>query len=117
MGWDASRPVPWKRLLKEWVVYAAIMAVVFALFFRGSGSFIGIIAGLLVSAPLYLAFGYGLAKLGYQRKTLAELRTPRAAPASRATAAATDDERRRPAPTRRTAGGTNRRPSSTRKRR
>ena len=109
--------MPWKRLLKEWVIYAAIMAVVFALLFRGSGSFIGIIAGLLVSAPLYLAFGHALAKFGYQRKTLAELRTPRAAPTSRGVGAATDDERPRPAPTRRTAGSTNRRPSSSRKRR
>ena len=25
MGWDSSRPVPWQRLVREWLVYAAIM--------------------------------------------------------------------------------------------
>ena len=29
MGWDASRPVPWRRLVKEWLIYAAIMAAIF----------------------------------------------------------------------------------------
>ena len=34
MGWDASRPVPWRRLVKEWVLYAGIMAVVLAVIMR-----------------------------------------------------------------------------------
>ena len=42
-----------------------------------------LLGGLLVSGPLYLGLGFVLAKFGYQRKTLAELRTPRAAPAER----------------------------------
>jgi len=107
VAWDASRPVPWKRLVKEWAIYAGIMAVVFALFFRNG--ILGILAGLLVSGPLYLAFGYVLAKFGYSRKTLAELRTPRASPD---TGAAASDVRSAPAPTRRTSGGGNRRPST-----
>ena len=110
MAWDASRPVPWNRLFKEWLIYSAILAVVFALVFRGNA--FSIVAGLIISGPIYLAFGYVLAKFGYQRKTLAEMRTPRAT--------TTDPEpeaRRPPAPTRRTSGGSNRRPSSGRKRR
>ncbi len=99
--------------MREWVIYAAIMCVVFLLFFQGS-SRIGIIGGLVASGPLYLAFGYALAKFGYQRKTLADLRTPRAAPSGSAPATVTAS---RPAPTRRTSGGTNRRPSPSRKRR
>ena len=114
VGWDASRPVPWPRLVREWVIYAGIMAVVFLLFFRGSSAF-GIIGGLLISGPLYLAFGYVLAKFGYQRKTLKELRTPRAEPAAQAAAAVAD--RPKPAPTRRTSTGPNRRPGPNRKRR
>ena len=74
MAWDASRPVPWNRLFKEWLIYSAILAVVFALVFRGNA--FSIVAGLIISGPIYLAFGYVLAKFGYQRKTLSEMRTP-----------------------------------------
>ncbi|MGH9270653.1 MAG: hypothetical protein ACRDZ2_05210 [Ilumatobacteraceae bacterium] len=114
MGWDASRPVPWQRLMREWVIYAGIMTVVFLLFFR-SGNLIGIIGGLLSSGPLYLGFGYLLAKFGYQRKTLKDLRTPRATPGRQSSAHAADD-RPKPAPTRRTSAGSNRRPTPSRKR-
>jgi hypothetical protein len=97
--------VPWRRLAREWLIYAGIMAVLFALFFRDD--VFAIVVGLLASGPLYLGLGYVLAKFGYQRKTLAELRTPRAA-SSATTAAATTAERARPAPTRRTSTGPNR---------
>lgn len=114
MQWDSSRPVPWQRLMREWVIYIAIMAAVLAVFFRDSG-LIGALAGLLVSGPLYLLFGFVMAKFGYQRKSLKELRTPRAQ-----TSSANDDEsdetRRLPAPTKRTSGGGNR-PSSKQRRR
>lgn len=80
------------------------MTVVFLLFFRDDG-LIGILGGLLASGPLYLGFGYVLAKLGYQRPTLQERRTSaRAAQATNRAAA----PRPRPAPTRRTGGGTSR---------
>ncbi|MBA3287243.1 MAG: hypothetical protein H0U21_04345 [Acidimicrobiia bacterium] len=118
MRWDASRPVPWRRLAKEWLIYAGIMTGVFLLVFRDQGV-LPLIGGLLASGPLYLAFGWVLAKLGYQRKTLAELRTPRAS-SNRAAAAATTSvdmpaARARPAPTRRTSTGPQR--PSTKKRR
>ncbi len=73
MAWDSSRPVPWQRLIREWLLYVGIMAALFVLLFR-STSLVGIFAGLLVSGPLYLGFGYVLAKFGYQRKTLKQLR-------------------------------------------
>jgi hypothetical protein len=105
MVWDASRPVPWRRLVREWLVYVAIMTVLFLVFFRDD-SLIGILAGLVISGPLYLLLGYVLAKIGYQRKTLREARSgigagrkasdvrPASAPA-----------RPKPVPTRRTGGG------------
>ena len=98
--------MPWRRLAKEWVIYAGIMTAVFAVMLRDGDRLLPILVGLLVSGPLYLALGYVLAKFGYQRKTLADLRTPRAA-----TTAPSDDagaSRPRPAPTRRTSGGSNR---------
>jgi hypothetical protein len=105
MGWESNRPVPWRRLIREWLIYAAIMAAIFAIFFRG-GSLVGATAGLLISGPLYLILGVLLAKFGYQRKSLKQLRAERVAPADGTTGpAATRAPRERPAPTRRTAGG------------
>ena len=111
VGWDASRPVPWRRLTREWLIYAGIMTVVFAVLMRGEVW--PIIGGLLASGPLYLALGYALAKFGYQRKTLAELRTPRAAAS---VPVSEPDARSRPAPTRRTSAGPNRPSTKSRKR-
>lgn len=105
MAWDASRPVPWRRLIREWLVYVAIMGVLFVIFFRDDSLF-GILAGLLISGPLYLLFGYVLAKFGYQRRTLREARSgaegERAGSNARPTSA---PARPKPAPTRRTGGG------------
>ena len=77
MRWDSSRPVPWQRLVREWLIYVGIMVAVLVVFFRDSG-IVGAIAGLLVSGPLYLLFGFVMAKLGYQRRSLREMGTPRA---------------------------------------
>jgi hypothetical protein len=110
MAWDASRPVPWRRLTREWLVYVLIMTVIFTIFFRDD-SFVGIIAGLLISGPLYLAFGYVLAKLGYQRRSYREVRSEtrgRAAAGSGGGASAAAPPRPRPAPTKRTGGGSTR---------
>ena len=113
MAWDSTRPVPWKRLIKEWAIYAAIMAVILVIFFRDGGNLLPILGGLLVSGPLYLVMGGVLAKFGYQRKTLAEMRTPRAdvgdSSSSSSGAAA---GRPKPPPTRRTSTGPSNRPKS-----
>jgi hypothetical protein len=114
VAWDATRPVPWKRLIKEWAIYAAIMAVILTVVFRDGGRLVPILGGLLVSGPIYLAFGAVLAKFGYQRKTLSEMGTPRASSGS----GASSDEptgRTRPAPTRRTSTGPSNRPRSKRR--
>ena len=76
--------------MREWMIYAGIMTVIFLLFFR-SGNLIGIIGGLLASGPLYLGFGYLLAKFGYQRKTLKELRTPQAAAGRQSSSSVADE--------------------------
>ena len=107
MAWDSTRPVPWRRLIREWLIYVAIMAAVVLLFMRDRST-LGIFAGLLVSGPLYLLLGYVLAKFGYQRKSWTELRGEARRPSS----SAADDtavggagvRRAKPAPTRRTGG-------------
>jgi hypothetical protein len=104
MGWESSRPVPWRRLIREWAIYAAIMAAIFVVFFRDS-RLVGAMVGLAVSGPLYLALGVLLAKLEYQRKTIKQMRAERVAPGASASPTVPDGPRERPAPTRRTAGG------------
>jgi hypothetical protein len=116
VAWDSSRPVAYRRLFKEWLVYAAIMTVLFLVVMRDDANEVGLLFGLLASLPLYIGFSYVLAKFGYQRKTLAELRTPRAT--SGATSTAATPERQRPAPTRRTASAnrSGQRPASRKRR-
>lgn len=115
MAWDSSRPVPWTRLVREWLLYAAIMSGVFLVFFRDSNP-LGAIAGVLISGPIYVALGAVLAKFGYTRTRLKDVRTAQTeqrAAAESAIAGVTP--RQKPAPTSRTAGGGNR-PSNKRKR-
>ncbi|MGA0878977.1 MAG: hypothetical protein ACO3SP_07655 [Ilumatobacteraceae bacterium] len=50
------------------------MVHVFIVFFRDTVTG-GSVLGLAASFPMYLAFGYVLAKFGYQRKTLRDLRS------------------------------------------
>jgi hypothetical protein len=115
MAWDSTRPVPWRRLVKEWLLYAAIMAVILIVLFRDGGRLLPILGGLLISGPIYLALGAVLAKFGYQRKTLAELRTPRATPRDSSSSDEEPGARARPAPTRRTSTGPSNRPRSKRR--
>jgi hypothetical protein len=111
MGWDSTRTVNWARLIREWLVYAVVMAGVFVIFLRDNVS-AGSIAGLAASFPMYLIFGGALAKFGYQRKTLTDLRrstpvrTPRASRRSRgSTSQQSSPTKVRPAPTSRTTTG------------
>jgi hypothetical protein len=115
MGWDNSRPVPWQRLIREWLIYAAIMSAVFVIFFRG-GNVVGAIAGVLISGPLYLGFGAVMAKFGYQRQRLKDVRATSAADADPA-GQGDSSVRSKPAPTSRTAGGGTRPKSTTKRRR
>lgn len=113
MAWDNTRSVPWKRLTREWVIYAAIMSVVF-LFVFNDGNPAGAIAGVLVSGPMYLGLGWVLAKIGYQRKTMKEMRSAQPSADDAGKRAKKGDEDpddsvgRVVAPSSRTAGGGNR---------
>lgn len=100
--------MPWQRLIREWLLYVGIMGVLFMVLFRDTGV-IGLIAGLLVSGPLYLAFGAALAKFGYQRKSLKQLRTEAPVRGSKRSSGGNDivdanKPRPKPAPTSRTGG-------------
>jgi hypothetical protein len=118
MAWDSTRPVPWRRLVRDWLLYFGIMVVVFVVVFHDRVS-AGTTMGLVASGPLFIALGAVLAKFGYTRKTLKELRSqpvePKPARVDRSSTP-TASSRNRPAPTRRTTTGPRNRPASKRKR-
>ncbi len=123
MAWDSTRTVNWARLIREWIVYAVVMSGVFVIFLRDNVS-AGSIAGLAASFPMYLIFGGALAKFGYQRKTLTDLRreTPvRTLRASRRSQGTTSQQstptKVRPSPTSRTTTGPSQHRSNKRKKR
>ena len=111
MAWDSSRTVPWRRLVREWLVYVVFAAVAISIYFVATDKKIeiGLFAGLLSSGPMYVAFGAILAKFGYQRKTFKELKQERpvaaAARSSRSGSTTAPPARARPAPTKRTSTG------------
>lgn len=102
MAWDPDRAVPWKRLIREWLVYVVIMTVILVIIYRDRLS-PSLFAGLLASGPIYLAIGAILAKFGYQRPTVRGARG--AAPPTPSAPTATAANRPKPPPTRRTGGG------------
>jgi hypothetical protein len=112
MAWDSSRTVPWRRLIREWLIYVTLAIVAAVIYFKIKDKPIqvGLFAGLLASGPMYLLCGGVLAKFGIQRKTLKQLREERPiAVATRSSrgrsASVAPPTRNRPAPTKRTSSG------------
>jgi hypothetical protein len=100
MAWNASRPVPWRRLFIEWGVVSVGIVVVMQ--FIGGNRSAGAYAGLLWGGIVYLGLGWAMAKLGYQRASLRRpTTTSNPAPGQQSPA------RIRPAPTKRTSTGPN----------
>lgn len=105
MAWDSRRPVPWRRLLIEWLVLGVVAGSVFALVSRDNRLLNGL--SVVVGGGVYVLIAAVLAKFGYQRKTFKQLRADaQAAEAARRDRpqATTTAARRvaRPAPTKRT---------------
>lgn len=125
MKWDSSRSVPWKRLCIEWVVVAVIVAVV-SFSATDNRKFSSYVA-LLLGGVVYLAVGTIMAKFGYQRKSLKQMRAEVAAAprrtvgsskeprTSKAASASVATARPKPAPTKRTSGGPGHRPAKRRR--
>ena len=115
MAWDANRPIPWKRLLREAAIFIVIgaLAIAFLVKHPKSGDFLGLVIGMV----FYVGFVAVLSKFGYQRQSMREARERRRTLVS-TPAATTPATRQRPAPTRRTSTGPSQRPNrSTKKRR
>lgn len=110
MAWDSTRPVPWKRLMVEWLVIGVVVALVswFVTDNRRPENYISIV----LAGGIYVGFGALLAKLGYARKSLKQLRAETAAQqAARSSAGSVSHSRPKPPPTKRTSTGHSNRPS------
>ena len=105
MAWNSANPVAWKRLFIEWTVIGALVSIV-SLFVTENRQWENYFT-ILLGGVVYLALGGVLAKFGYQRKTLKQIRAEAAAtPARRVGSSPPPSSRPRPAPTSRTSGGT-----------
>jgi uncharacterized membrane protein YfcA len=115
LAWDANRPIPWRRLLREATIFVVIGAAAIAFLVKHPkpSDFVGLVIGMI----FYVAFVAVLSKFGYQRQSMKEAREKRRALAATPTASSSAS-RQRPAPTRRTSTGPSQRPNrSTKKRR
>ncbi|MBI4935270.1 MAG: hypothetical protein HY828_15420 [Actinobacteria bacterium] len=95
--------------MKEWVVIGLGVAAISWFFTdnRNPSSYVTI----FLAGGVYVVFGAILAKFGYVRKTLKELRAEAAAAAPRTVGASAGSTRAKPAPTKRTSGGQSNRPN------
>ncbi|HEY7626396.1 MAG TPA: hypothetical protein VH761_04990 [Ilumatobacteraceae bacterium] len=117
MGWQADRPVPWQRLIREAAIFLVVGALALTLLVKDKH--VGTYVGLLVGMLFYVLFVAVLSKFGYERQTMRQARERRrTAVATTSAQSATQFARARPAPTRRTSTGPSQRPNrSTKKRR
>ncbi len=121
MAWDSSRPIPWRRFGREALLFLAIGVLLVALVFDPKDP-AATYTGLALGAVLFVLVSAVLAKFGYLRSTLRDLREgTRAAAAAKAAAKGPQQpvvaSRNRPAPTKRTTTGPSQRPNRTNKQR
>lgn len=116
MAWDASRPIPWRRVLREAAIFVVIGAAAITFLVRHPKP--GDYAGLVIGMVIYVAFVAVLSKFGYQRQSFREAREKRQAMVAQGATSSPAANRQRPAPTRRTSTGPSQRPNrSTKKKR
>jgi hypothetical protein len=114
VAWDAARPVPWKRLIVPFLVYAGIAIVGFSFF--GSSSLPGLAAGVLMGGALYIAIAVVLVKFGWNPPTWGRPAAPAQSSSSDTSSSSSsrskhaDGPRSKPAATSRTNAGNRRAP-------
>ena len=117
LGWQADRPVPWQRLIREAAIFLVVGALALTVLVKHKhlGTYVGLVVGMF----FYVAFVAVLSKFGYERQSIRQARERRrAAVATTAPQATGNAARARPAPTRRTSTGPSQRPNrATKKRR
>jgi hypothetical protein len=112
MRFDASRPVPWMRLARLFLVYAVIANVVFLLLFRDDFGW-GVVVGTALGGLVYIGLSAFMVKLGWDPPQVRARANARQASEQRAAgtgggSVTPETSRGRPAPTRRTNAGNRR---------
>jgi len=133
VGFDASRPVPWKLLFRRYGLLLIGMVVVVSITNRQHAG--GLLGGLLFGGVLFFGMSWLLSKFGYAPKTMAQMREEARVRAEARAASgepvgngrksrgkaqpvvASPTGRPKPPPTRRTASGVGRHPKPGAKRR
>jgi hypothetical protein len=114
MAWDVSRPVPWKRLVTPFLIYAGVATVLFSFF--GKSNIGGIVGGVLIGGMLYLGVAVIMVKFGWNPPSFGrQAREAGATTATRSTTTpakttAPERPRAKPSPTSRTNAGNRRAP-------
>ena len=124
MAWDSRRPIPWKRVLTPFALYAVVAVTLFSLL--GGGFQPGLLVGVVIGGAVYTGVAVLMMKFGWN-PPMFQSKEERAAVAARnaerraAKQAAKNGEapttatgRSKPPPTRRTNAG-NRRAKTTRR--
>jgi hypothetical protein len=125
MAWDSRRPIPWKRVLTPFALYAVVAVALFSVL--GGGFQPGLLVGVVVGGAIYTALTVLMMKFGWNPPIFqsreeraeaaarnAERRAAKQAAKNGGVPAATASGRAKPPPTRRTNAG-NRRAKTTRR--
>jgi len=114
VAWDANRPVPWKRLMREAAIFLVVGSLAMAIFVKHPQ--VGTFVGLFIGMVFYVGFVAVLSKFGFERQSIREARARREALAT-APSASVPGAKPRPAPTKRTSTGPSQRPNRSNKKR
>ena len=63
MAWDASRRIPWKKVLTPFVLYAVVAVVLFSLL--GGGFQPGLLVGVVAGGTIYTLLAVVMLKFGW----------------------------------------------------
>src|SRR3954452_8683839 len=74
VAWDANRPVPWKRLIREAAIFLVIGALAMLSF--GKQPRVATFVGLFIGMLFYVGFVAVLSKFGYERQSIRQGRAP-----------------------------------------
>jgi hypothetical protein len=115
MAWDSHRPVPWKRVLTPFLMYAVVAVALFSVL--GGGFQLGLLVGVVFGGAVYTGAAVLMIKFGWnppmfqsrQERAEAAARNAERRAAKQAAkngeTGATGSGRAKPPPTRRTNAG------------
>src|SRR6516165_170857 len=74
MAWDSRRPIPWKRVLTPFALYAVVAVALFSVL--GGGFQPGLLVGVVVGGAIYTALTVLMMKFGWNPPMLQSREAP-----------------------------------------